>query len=150
MTCGQRALPIIGSAHEGNLARMFSETSFSTNPINAKYASRIILPWIRHNRHQRDARFKLRHARNPDTYIRVSHSTVVLCMGSTKFTRFETVTSSCVTSLTDRSVASARRATLGIQKHSEPALLKLHQITPGSRTFSPTRRGNNWEPALSA
>ena len=43
--------------------------------------------------------------------------------GSTKFTRFETVTSSCVTSLTDRPVASARRATLGIQKHSEPALL---------------------------
>ena len=48
--------------------------------------------------------------------------------GSTKFTRFETVTSCCVTSLTDRPVASARRATLGIQKHSEPALLKLHQI----------------------
>ena len=44
------------------------------------------------------------------------------------FTRFETVTSSCVTSLTDRPVASARRATRGIQKHSEPALLKLHQI----------------------
>ena len=48
--------------------------------------------------------------------------------GSTKFIRFEMVTSSCVTSLTDRPVASARCATLGIQKHSEPALLKLNQI----------------------
>ena len=49
-------------------------------------------------------------------------------MGLTKFTLFETVTSSCVTSLTDRPVASVRRTTLGIQKHTEPALLQLHQI----------------------
>ena len=44
-------------------------------------------------------------------------------MGSTKFTGFETVMSYCVTSLTDRPVASARRATLEFK-----STLNLHQI----------------------
>ena len=60
-------------------------------------------------------------------YIAVAHYKIRL-IKKDKFTQFETVTSSCVTSLTDLPVASARRATLVIQKHSEPALLKLHQI----------------------